>query len=78
MFWSICNVLIVLSRDFFEKQTTGPYYIHLPYSGRSFSYLNYFILKILVPKYSQNKDGGLMGAEIFILYLVRFPGYKTR
>ena len=38
----------------------------------------YFILQILIPKYLQNKDGGLMGAEIFILYLGRFPGYKTR
>ena len=38
----------------------------------------FFTFIILVPKYSQNKDGGLMGAEIFILYLGRFPGYKTR
>ena len=38
----------------------------------------FFTFIILVPKYSQNKDGGLMGAEIFILYLARLPGYKTR
>ena len=37
-----------------------------------------FTLKISVPKYSQKLYGGLVEAEIFILYLVRFSGYKTR
>ena len=38
-----------------------------------------FILpeKSLVPKYSQNRHGEIMEADIWISYVVRLPGYKT-